>query len=208
MRPLWSEHNGYRPRAAAKQSCNHWPPTNSGFLSAPGNNTGTSLIAGVMSYFAWNSMQVFHKLAQNFVVCDAWHCDMPGHTAPNRAFMHCATTGDFGIDDNASIRCDSRPRRSKVLPGSIAPPYTSRSRTTIKPGRCIGCTSNCDTDWLNTTVFSQQYDPNNPEPQYNVTQVPIATSFSDLTNGTLPFTTASSCPSTIAWTAACIPIPS
>jgi phospholipase C len=75
------------------------PPTNSGFLVARGNDQGKSPIAGVMSYFAWNSMQVFHPLARNFVTCDAWHCDMPGHTAPNRAFMHCATTGDLGIDD-------------------------------------------------------------------------------------------------------------
>lgn len=162
-----------------------WPPTNSGFLSAPGNNTGTSSIAGVMSYFAWNSMQVFHELARNFVVCDGWHCDMPGHTAPNRAFMHCATTGDLGIDDNDDAALTPAPGQqgsARVNRPTIYEQIQNNSQTwkMYWPG------SNCDTDWLNTTVFAQQYETSNPT-QYNVTQVPIANLFSDLSNGTLPF---------------------
>jgi len=43
----------------------------------------------------------------------------------------------------------------------------------------------CDTDWLNAQVFSQQYEKN--PTGFNVTQVPIANLFTDLTNGTLPF---------------------
>jgi phospholipase C len=46
--------------------------------------------------------------------------------------------------------------------------------------------SNCDTDWLNAQVFSQQYNPERTT-EYNVTQVPIANFFSDLANETLPF---------------------
>lgn len=162
-----------------------YPPTNSGFLSAPGNNIGPSPIAGVMSYFAWQSMQVFHGLAQNFVVCDAWHCDMPGHTAPNRAFMHCATTGALGIDDNDDAALTPAPGQQGypiVDSTTIYEQIQSNSQTwkMYWPG------SNCDTDWLNATVFSQQYSAANPT-QYNVTQVPIANLFSDLANGTLPF---------------------
>ena len=161
-----------------------YPPTNSGFLSAPGNNIGPSPIAGVMSYFAWQSMQVFHTLAQNFVVCDAWHCDMPGHTAPNRAFMHCASTGDLGIDDNDD---------ASLTPAPGQQGYARVNRTTIyeqiqnnnQTWKMYWPGSNCDTDWLNTTVFSQQYSAASPT-QYNVTQVPIANLFSDLANGTLP----------------------
>lgn len=162
-----------------------YPPTNSGFLSAPGNDIGPSPIAGVMSYFAWDSMQVFHSLAQNFVVCDAWHCDMPGHTAPNRAFMHCATTGALGIDDNDDAALDPYPEPQG---------YPTVDRTTIyeqiqnnnKTWKMYWPGSNCDTDWLNATVFSQQYSAQDTT-QYNVTQVPISNLFSDLANETLPF---------------------
>jgi phospholipase C len=162
-----------------------YPPTNSGFLSAPGNNTGPSPIPGVMSYFAWNSMQVFHALAQNFVTCDAWHCDMPGHTAPNRAFMHCATTGDLGIDDNddASLNPSPETQGSDRVNRTTIYEQIQNNRQTWK---MYWMGSNCDTDWLNTTVFSQQYSSESPT-QDNVTQVPIANLFSDITNGTLPF---------------------
>jgi len=34
-------------------------------------------------------------LAQNFVVCDRWFCSVPGPTAPNRLFVHCATSGGY-----------------------------------------------------------------------------------------------------------------
>ncbi|MFY9223511.1 MAG: alkaline phosphatase family protein, partial [Blastocatellia bacterium] len=74
-----------------------YPSTNSGFVKA---NEEHEKDSKVMSYFKWNSMQVFHRLAENYVVCDNWYCDMPDHTKPNRAFMHCATTGDLGIDNN------------------------------------------------------------------------------------------------------------
>jgi len=162
-----------------------YPPTNSGFLVAPGNNTGLSPIAGVMSYFEWNSMQVFHTLARNFVTCDAWHCDMPGHTAPNRAFMHCATTGDLGIDDNDDASLNPYPETQgsdRVNRPTIYEQIQNNNHT----WKMYWLGSNCDTDWLNTTVFSEQYNAASPT-QYNVTQVPIANLFADLSNGTLPF---------------------
>jgi phospholipase C len=162
-----------------------YPPTNSGFLVAPGNTTGPSPIAGVMSYFEWNSMQVFHTLARNFVTCDAWHCDMPGHTAPNRAFMHCATTGDLGIDDNDDASLNPYPETQgsdRVNRPTIYEQIQNNNHT----WKMYWLGSNCDTDWLNTTVFSEQYNAASPT-QYNVTQVPIANLFADLGNGTLPF---------------------
>jgi phospholipase C len=161
------------------------PPTNSGFLVAPGNNTGPSPIAGVMSYFAWNSMQVFHALARNYVTCDAWHCDMPGHTAPNRAFMHCATTGDLGIDDNDDASLNPYPEKQgceRVNRRTIYEQIQNNNQT----WKMYWMGSNCDTDWLNTKIFSQQYSAAS-KTQYNVTQVPMANLFSDRSNGALPF---------------------
>ena len=52
-----------------------------------------------MYFFENGSLKVFHQLASEFVVCDNWYCDMPGHTQPNRCFMHCATSGNMGIDE-------------------------------------------------------------------------------------------------------------
>ena len=175
---------GGQPQYAHKKK-KTYPPTNSGFLSAPGNNTGPSPIAGVMSYFAWNSMQVFHALAQKFVVCDAWHCDMPGHTAPNRAFMHCATTGDLGIDVRDDASLDPYPETQGLDRVNRLTLY-EQIQDNNQTWKMYWLGSNCDTDWLNTTVFSQQYSAATPT-QYNVTQVPIANLFTDLSHGTLPF---------------------
>jgi phospholipase C len=157
-----------------------YPASNSGFLySLQGQSSGQ------LSYFAWPSMQVLHTLANAFVVCDAWHCDMPGHTAPNRAFMHCATTGDLGIDDtddtnpvnpnqwmNLGLWVNRRTIFEQIQ-------EAGRSWKMYWPGL------NCDTDWLNEQVFSQVWDPNNPT--NNVTQVPIGLFFQDLQDDTLPF---------------------
>ena len=81
-----------------------YPPSNSGFYSTIAWNadpTGqTPNGADALNFFQPGSLQVLHPLAQNFVLCDRWFCDMPGHTEPNRAFFHCATTGAVGIDDN------------------------------------------------------------------------------------------------------------
>ncbi len=155
-----------------------YPATNSGFLSAPREDYPTLPNGpGVITYFEWPSMQVFHTLAQSFVVCDAWHCDMPGHTAPNRAFMHCATTGDLGIDDNDAVGTQNMVNRQTIF---------ERIQDMGQTWKMYWPGHNCDTDWLNEQVFSQQYNPLNPT-AYNVTQVPIANFFTDLANGTLPF---------------------
>jgi phospholipase C len=155
-----------------------FPPVNSGFLSTPGEDgTNPNNGPGALTYFEWPSMQVFHTLAQSFVVCDAWHCDTPGHTAPNRAFMHCATTGDLGIDDNDAVGRTNMVNRLTIF---------ERIQQKGQTWKMYWPGSNCDTNWLNEQVLSQQYDKNDPT-GFNVTNVPIANFFTDLTNGTLAF---------------------
>src|SRR6185369_12015283 len=156
-----------------------YPATNSGFLSTVAYNLPTPEPngTGAMTYFNWGSMEVFHKLAESFLVCDAWHCDMPGHTAPNRAFMHCATTGDLGIDDDDAVGSAHMVNRTTIF---------ERIQETSQTWKMYWPGSNCDTDWLNEQVFSQQYDPQQPT-AFNVTQVPIENFFTDLETGMLPF---------------------
>jgi len=45
-----------------------------------------------MDVFKPGSLSVFHKLANEFCIADNWFCDLPGHTWPNRYFMHAATS--------------------------------------------------------------------------------------------------------------------
>lgn len=72
-----------------------YPPTNSGFCTTYNNKQqGQS----AMTYFEYGAPRILHQLAGEFVLCDNWHCDMPGHTSPNRAFMHCGQNYN-GIDD-------------------------------------------------------------------------------------------------------------
>ena len=155
-----------------------YPATNSGFLSTVAYNAGSQPNGiGAMTYFKWNSMEVFHTLAQAFLVCDQWHCDMPGHTAPNRAFMHCATTGDLGIDDDDTVGTTTMVNRTTIF---------ERIQETNQTWKVYWPGSNCDTDWLNEQVCSQLYDSQQPS-AYNVTQVPIQNFFTDLKNDALPF---------------------
>ncbi|HEV7878859.1 MAG TPA: alkaline phosphatase family protein [Bradyrhizobium sp.] len=154
-----------------------FPPINSGFLSTPSEGINPNNGPGALTYFEWLSMQVFHTLAQSFVVCDAWYCDMPGHTAPNRAFMHCASTGDLGIDDNDAVGGTNMVNRLTIF---------ERIQQKGQTWKMYWLGSNCDTNWLNEQVLSQQYNENEPA-GFNVTNVPIANFFNDLTNGTLPF---------------------
>lgn len=156
-----------------------YPGTNSGFLSTIAYNVSSTTPngPGAMTYFRWGSMEVFHKLAELFVVCDAWHCEMPGHTAPNRAFMHCGTTGDIGIDDDDLVGTTRMVNRPTIF---------ERIQENGQTWKMYWPGSNCDTNWLNEQVFSQQFDPKQPG-AFNVTNVPIQHLFADLQNGTLPF---------------------
>lgn len=161
-----------------------YPSANSGFLSTqlgpgqqPAPNEPPINGAGALSYFQWQSMEVFHTLAESFVVCDAWHCDMPGHTSPNRAFMHCGTTGDLGINDDDRVGTANMVNRTTIF---------ERIQENSKTWKMYWPGSNCDTDWLNEQVFSQQWSTSDPTAQ-NVTHVPISQFFKDLSGNTLPF---------------------
>ena len=74
-----------------------FPDKNSGFITTCNKNSPQG--PTVMTYFPKGSMKIMHALADEFVLCDNWHCDMPGHTMVNRCFMHAATTGNLGIND-------------------------------------------------------------------------------------------------------------
>ena len=156
-----------------------YPSTNSGFLSTIAYNLSPAQPngKGAMTYFKWGSMEVFHKLAESFLVCDQWHCDMPGHTAPNRAFMHCATTGDIGIDDDDRVGNTTMVNRKTIF---------ERIQETKQTWKMYWPGMNCDTDWLNEQVSSQHYNPNDPTAN-NVTLVPIQNFFTDLEHDHLPF---------------------
>jgi phospholipase C len=142
-----------------------YPATNSGFLSstvfaASGQPQGPS----AMTYFAYQSLQVLHTLADNFVVCDNWFCDMPGHTLPNRCFMHCATTGNVGIADNDSGTIYS-PTIFQLIEGC------GQTWKMYSP-----LSGQFDSYWLND---SSRLSPN--------TGISIEQFAADLKNGALPF---------------------
>lgn len=59
----------------------------------------------VVMMFENRSFDHIHELAKHYVLCDNWYCDMPGHTEPNRCFIHCGTTGNVQIDDSDGGRC-------------------------------------------------------------------------------------------------------
>jgi phospholipase C len=161
-----------------------FPPQNAGFFSTPlgpgQTPDGATNGSGALSFFQWKSLRVFHTLAQSFVVCDAWHCDMPGHTGPNRAFMHCATTGDVGICDDDGVSGTNMINRETIFERLQSHGRTWKMYTPKH--------SQCDTNWLNERVLSQQW---NPDPAKraapNVTEVPMGQFFRDLKDGTLPF---------------------
>ena len=78
-----------------------YPERNCGFLHDP-QVTGNSPDP-IMSYFKYyplssgnpGRLKVLHLLAEQFCVCDQWHCDVPASTTPNRIFMHAATTQGY-----------------------------------------------------------------------------------------------------------------
>jgi phospholipase C len=170
-----------------------YPSINSGFVyinnEQKGGN-GYPVQYPVMSYFEWGSMKVFHTLASQFVVCDNWFCDMPGHTAPNRAFMHCATTGDLQIDDTdaANEQWPSPPGAAMVNTESIFERLETFGNTwkMYIPGDLNYINSNnLDTDYLNPTVASQYWETNN-QLQTNCTDVPLSQFCTDANAGNLP----------------------
>jgi phospholipase C len=163
-----------------------YPSINSGFVIKNEFQTGSNNQYSVMSYFEWGSMNVLHKLAKEFVVCDNWFCDMPGHTAPNRAFMHCATTGALGIDDNDAANEQTPPPSgsSMVYQKTIFEKLEETGHTwkmyLPSPNQ------NLDTDFLNNNVANKIWTESHSN-QTNCTGVPLSHFCHDVQSGNLPF---------------------
>ncbi len=70
-------------------------PDNTGFVLAYALHQPSNEAALAMSCFAPGRLPAFHTLAREFAVCDHWFASVPGPTWPNRAFVHCASSGGF-----------------------------------------------------------------------------------------------------------------
>ncbi len=148
-----------------------YPSTNSGFFTT--YNTFEQQGQSVMSYFTNGTPRILHKLASEFVLCDNWHCDMPGHTLPNRAFIHCGTTGDTGIDDSDGGMVDA----NSVFDLMTQQQSTRQQGATWQmyaPVDNMGNQGQLDTRFLNTGL------------QYN-SGATLTQFANDCENGTLPF---------------------
>ena len=53
----------------------------------------------VMQCFAPDQLPALNQLAQEFCLCDHWHCEVPGPTMPNRMFVHAATSEGYVHND-------------------------------------------------------------------------------------------------------------
>jgi len=60
--------------------------------------------AEIMKCFADDSPNtiIFNRLAKQYVLCDRWHCSVPGATWPNRQFIHAATS-DGKVDNKIKL---------------------------------------------------------------------------------------------------------
>ncbi len=47
----------------------------------------------VMGFLQRKDMEVMYALADNYTLCDQWHCSVMGPTWPNRFFMHAGSSG-------------------------------------------------------------------------------------------------------------------
>ena len=92
------------------------PASNNGFVKSYSSslrshtrNVPKNVIAEVMQSFAPDQLPAINQLAQEFCLCDAWHCEVPGPTMPNRMFIHAATSEGYVHNDF------SRPFTSKTV---------------------------------------------------------------------------------------------
>jgi hypothetical protein len=78
-----------------------YPPSdNSGFATSYGLGEDRDP-ADALRCCGENQLPYLHQLAREFVVCDHWYCSHPGHTWPNRFFVHAATSGGMDMDPDA-----------------------------------------------------------------------------------------------------------
>lgn len=163
-----------------------YPAHNSGFHSTYQNCEPQG--ARALSYFKKGDLKALHALAENFVICDNWYCDMPGHTEPNRCFMHCSTTGTVGIDDpdggtDESVTIFDRLNSAALSWKMYVPAIVTPSGITLK--------GHVDTAFLNANISGSSY-----------TGVPLPQFALDCQNGLLPVYSFIMCwtPGTGPWT--------
>jgi phospholipase C len=147
-----------------------YPSTNSGFLKVT-KDYGQPDYPAVMNYFELGQLGAHHTLAQEFVVCDNWFCDMPGHTEVNRLFMHCAQSDGFDQQNNDPNTCFTifDLIHAQAVPGA---PWTWKMYVpTID-----GISGQLDSSFLNGNIQTSPF-----------TNTPIAQFAEDAQNRTLPF---------------------
>jgi phospholipase C len=151
-----------------------YPSTNSGFYSTYRDEGGQPVIQGqaALTYFEDGELQVLHTLAKNFVLCDNWHCDMPGHTEPNRCFIHTGRTG-VGIDDSNGGNNEYQ-NIFGLIDENLSSPTLLSNWKMYAPVDENGNLGQLDTAFLNSNV--QYYQG-----------APITEFATDCKNGTLPF---------------------
>jgi phospholipase C len=81
-------------------------PNNRGFvanykteLAADGFGGANVDLSAVMQTFTPDQLPALSALAQNFVLCDQWFCEVPGPTMPNRLYIHAATSAGWARND-------------------------------------------------------------------------------------------------------------
>ena len=75
--------------------------SNGGFIKNFEQYAGIKRAPNVMGFHDSNSMLVFDRLAQDFLVCDRWFSSVPGATWPNR--LYALTGGAAGSRDNTKL---------------------------------------------------------------------------------------------------------
>jgi len=71
-----------------------------GFVQAYADYTHTQPLNQVdpMGFFKSTDVPITSFLAQNFLVCDSWHCPLPASTKPNRTMAFCGTSEIYASD--------------------------------------------------------------------------------------------------------------
>lgn len=66
-----------------------------GFERDVGRPPSQDELAWVMQCLAPGALPAITALADHFVLCDRWHCEVPGPTHPNRLYVHAGTSGGY-----------------------------------------------------------------------------------------------------------------
>lgn len=59
-------------------------------------------LADVMGYYTRDDLPVAYALADEYTLCQRWHCGLLGPTWPNRFFSHCATS-EGALSNNHTV---------------------------------------------------------------------------------------------------------